>query len=262
MLQIMKIGENTMHDYNFFINRPSGHPVYLLLLVKTPARFYVDNQWVDTFANTAFVFKPGQMHLYGASQEFTPLDQLAYMDDWIHIKSPTSILPEYFPFGRPITLHSPDEYYELFHLINNEFYGATPHKNAVLNALTSALLNKLLDACNTEEYPPLYYKLVSLREQIYSYPQNEWHIDDMAKSLCISSGYLHYIYKHFFNTTCISDVIHSRIQASCELLVSTGNSVEEISILCGYHNTEHFIRQFKKIMVLTPSEYRKTAMSD
>lgn len=39
MLQITRIGENTKHDRQFLVDRPHGHPVLLLILVKTPARF-------------------------------------------------------------------------------------------------------------------------------------------------------------------------------------------------------------------------------
>ncbi|MBE7045235.1 MAG: helix-turn-helix transcriptional regulator, partial [Ruminococcaceae bacterium] len=33
--------------------------------------------------------------------------------------------------------------------------------------------------------------------------------------------------------------------------------VEEISFACGYHNVEHFIRQFKKEVGMSPMQYRK-----
>ncbi|MDE7307895.1 MAG: hypothetical protein K2N61_04405 [Lachnospiraceae bacterium] len=46
----------------------------------------------------------------------------------------------------------------------------------------------------------------------------DWNIKDMANSVHISEGYLLSVYKHYFNTTCISDVISSRIQAASKLL--------------------------------------------
>ncbi len=79
----------------------------------------------------------------------------------------------------------------------------------------------------------------------------------MADSLHISNGYLHTQYKNIFHTTCMKDVIHSRISNACELLSATQHSIEEIALSCGYHNTEHFIRQFKKEVGTTPSHYRK-----
>jgi len=255
MLKIVKIGQDTKHDQSFFVDRLQGHPVYLLLLVKTPAKFFVNAAWTETPANIAVVFKAGQRHLYA------PCDRNAdfpvYIDDWMHIAPPVSILSNHFPFGIPILLHKPEDYYSLFRLIHTEFYKDSFHKNQILDCLTSALLNKIEDESNTKEYPAIYYQVAALRENIYLNPQFNWNIADMAHSIYISEGYLQSIYKHFFNTTCIADVINSRIQAASELLISTNKSVEEIAETCGYHNTEHFIRQFKKIAGVTPTKFRR-----
>jgi AraC-like DNA-binding protein len=257
MQQILKIGENTMHDHTFLVDRPSGHPVYLLLFVKKRAQFYIEGEWKETPADIAVIFKPGQKHLYGPAADASEVDFPAYVDNWMHIESSAALLPEHFPYGKPMILHNPDSFYSLFHLIHSEFYGAAPHKNTIMDALLSALLQKLLDESSAEEFSALYYQLVSLREKIYSFPQEEWTVDAMAKELHISSGYLHTVYKHYFGITCIADVIQSRTQAACELLTSTSKSVEEIGLLCGYRHLEHFVRQFKKVTGITPAKYRK-----
>lgn len=256
MLQITKIGQNTKHDQTFFVDRPQGHPVYLLLLVKTPAKFFVNSKWIETPAGTAVVFKAGQRHLYGPLDHH--LDFPAYIDDWMHISPPICVLSEHFSFGVPILLHNPNDYYSLFHFIYTEFYSASSCKSRIINHLVAALLEKLEDESKTKEYPAIYYQITSLREEIYRNPQRNWNITDMANSIHISEGYLLSIYKHYFNTTCISDVINSRIQAASELLISTNKSIEEVAETCGYHNTEHFIRQFKGKTGLTPAKYRKT----
>lgn len=255
MVQITKIGQNTKHDQTFLVDRPQGHPVYLLILVKTSAKFFVNSNWEETPAGIAVVFKAGQKHLYGPINN--QLEFPAYIDDWMHIAPPLSILSEHFPFGIPIFLHNPENYYSLFHLIYTEFYGASPHKNGIIDHLTTALLNKLEDESKTKEYPAIYYQLAALREEIYRSPKLDWTIKGMADSIHISEGYLLSVYKHYFHTTCISDVISSRIQAASELLISTSKSVEEVAETCGYRNTEHFIRQFKNKTGLTPAKYRK-----
>lgn len=255
MIHVTRMGENSVHDETFFVDRPQGHPVYLLLLVKTRARFFVGDAWQETPKHTAILFEPGQKHLYGplSGTEEKP----AYINSWIRMSSSTPILSEHFPYGKPVFLHNPEEFYTLFHTINNEFYGAAPHKNRVIHYLLSALLDKIADESDIREYPPLYYPLVSLREKIYAFPQQNWNVPAMAKELGISAGYLHVIYKHFFGVTCIGDVVRSRIQTACELLSSTNRTVEEIAQLCGYRYTEHFVRQFKARMGITPAKYRK-----
>lgn len=254
MIEIIKMGENGKHNSDFLVDRPLGHTAYLLLLVKSKARFWYDEEWHDTQKDIAIIFKPGQKHLYGATNNG---NEDAYINDWMHIADTQVILPEKFPFGQPVMLHNPDEYYSLFHLINSEFYGNMPHKYDVINSLSEVLLRKICDESNVTEFPDIYYELVKLRKSIYSSPEKEWSVSKMAERVNISSGYLHLMYKHFFNITCIEDVIRSRVQRAGELLLSTNASVEEIGYMCGYNNTEHFIRQFKKINNITPAKYRK-----
>ncbi|WP_310602103.1 helix-turn-helix transcriptional regulator [Anaerosporobacter sp.] len=254
MITIDKIGENATHDNTFTIDRPTGHPVYLLLLIKTSARFLINDTWHTTTPHVAVVFKPGQRHRYHAIEP-------SYIDNWAHIRSDHPLFGEHFPFGTPITLHNTKDYYDLFHIICTEYYGASSHRNLIIHNLTTALLDKISDESNTNEYPDLYYALTELREQIYSYPNENWTLPMMAKQLNISTGYLHSIYPHFFETTCMKDVIQSRLQRACELLISNNKPLDEIAKLCGYQYTEHFIRQFKSYMGITPGKYRKNYLS-
>lgn len=255
MIQIMKLGEKTCHDQTFMVDRPLGHPVYLLLITLKPGLFFIENEWMKIPAYTAFLFLPGQKHLYRAIDNTT--EKPAYMDNWVHISSPLRFLPEHFPYGKPISLHQPEDYLTLFHLINNEFFGASPKKENLIDHLMNALLLKLCTETDTKEYPPIYYDLVALRKEIYAFPFHEWRIPDIAEHLNISSGYLHACYKDFFGITCMNDVIKSRIEYACDLLSSTQKSIEEIAIQCGYHHTEHFIRQFKTEMHMTPLQWKK-----
>lgn len=250
MIELIKIGENTIHDSTFQVDRPNGYPVYLLLFVKTSGHFFIDGQWITTEPNVAFLFKPGQTHRYYANGD-------SYIDSWAHISFQSSLLSEHFPFGQPITIHNPKDYDELFHIICNEFYGSKPHRDSILDSLLSAMLEKLSDESDTVEYPAIYYDLSNVRKHIYNNPDKEHSIERIAHDLGISVGYFHSLYRRFFNTTCINDVIKGRIQSAAEYLRSTDLSIEDISARCGYNHTEHFIRQFKKEYGVTPNKYRK-----
>ena len=48
-----------------------------------------------------------------------------------------------------------------------------------------------------------------------------------------------------------------RMQRACELLQTTGNSVQEIGQKVGYNDPYYFSRAFKKIIGVSPNEYRK-----
>lgn len=65
-------------------------------------------------------------------------------------------------------------------------------------------------------------------------------------------------YEQNLHLTCINDVIESRMQSAEELLLSTNKLLDEIAELCGYHSTEHFVKQFKKRYGITPGKLRNS----
>ncbi|HCL04174.1 MAG TPA: AraC family transcriptional regulator, partial [Lachnoclostridium phytofermentans] len=46
-----------------------------------------------------------------------------------------------------------------------------------------------------------------------------------------------------------------------DLLSKTNMPIKEVANECGYKNEVHFMRQFKSIVGVTPSEYRKNSFS-
>ncbi len=200
------------------------------------------------------LFLPGQAQRYHASQ----LEQ-NYRDSWMHFESDTAILDNSFPFGEPIPLrgNKAGEFNSLFHIICLKFYGMSPSRESILAHLVESLLLMASDENDSKNMPEIYNRLVELRREIYAHPSAEWHVPKMASRLCISVGYLHASWKSFFATTCIADVIASRIAHAQSLLSSSTISVSIIAERCGYANPEHFIRQFKNTTKMTPTQWRR-----
>ncbi|MBQ8280456.1 MAG: helix-turn-helix transcriptional regulator [Roseburia sp.] len=250
MIEIVKMGEDAPHGADFEVDRPNGFPEYLLLLTRTPGRFLVDGAWSYYPADCAVIFKPYQEQRYVAVEE-------TYSDCWMHFTSTRMILDEHFPFGTPIILNQPEDFYHLFHIICTQFYGFTQHRDNLLNNLVESLVYMIADEYKIGKFPDIYYQLVALRKELYYDPARKWTISSMAETLHISTGYLHALYQQYFHTTCMNDVITSRIRYACDLLVTCNLSIAEIAEQCGYSNTEHFIRQFKMSTNTTPGKYRK-----
>ena len=250
MIEIVKMGEDAYHDETFTVDRPNGFPEYLLIISRTPGRFLVNGAWADYLANCAVIFKPYQKQAYTASGD-------CYIDCWMHFTSDRMILDDHFPFGTPIPLQQPEEIFQLFHIICSQYYGVSSHRDSLLSQLVDSLAYMISDENKTAPLPEIYYQLISLRKEIYWKPAEKWTVPYMAKKLNISAGYLHAIYQEYFHTTCMKEVIISRIKYACELLASCNLSVLEVAEQCGYNSVEHFIRQFKSSMGITPAQYRK-----
>lgn len=108
-----------------------------------------------------------------------------------------------------------------------------------------------------EKASPYYREFVNLRERIYSNPQEDWSIDTMCRDLILSRGYFQKLYTRCFGISFTQDVINSRIELSKRMLSSTDYSIAYIADQSGYSNYVHFMHQFKKIVGITPTEYRR-----
>ncbi len=250
MIKISTMGESTVHEADFLVDRPFGNKEYLVILVQTPSYFFIEGEWREYEPGYAVVFKPGQKQLYCANGA-------NYIDSWIYYSDDSGILGDGFPFGLPIKLYNEMQFHQLFHLIHSTFYSVSENREPLLDNLTATLLYKLADENSVKNMPDICREVHTVREMIYREPQRQWSISGIAEELHISSGYFQKIYKSLFGISCINDVINSRIESACELLTSGNYTVERVGELCGYNNSEHFIRQFKSKTGQTPHQYRK-----
>lgn len=255
MIKILRMGCNTTHDNSFFVNRPNGYKWYLLLLVKSPAIFMINEETISTPANTLILYDRNFPHKYRANGT-------EYKNDWIHFEIDPVLLNQYpIPFNSP--LYISNHYYlsDLIQKLANEFYSNNSYKEQTIEYLMRILFIKTKEQMQTKTFyawhSKIHDELIKLRSEIYSNPHNNWSIPLMADKLHISCGYLQNLYKETFFISCMSDVIESRITYAKELLMETDLPIGEIANLCGYQNDVHFMRQFKKFTSLTPTKYRR-----
>ncbi|NLF61927.1 MAG: helix-turn-helix transcriptional regulator, partial [Lentisphaerae bacterium] len=65
------------------------------------------------------------------------------------------------------------------------------------------------------------------------------------------------LFKRHFNTTPMDYIIKCRIENSCWYLANHSTSIRAIAQACGYDNPAFFSRTFKKIVGVSPSEFRR-----
>ncbi len=82
-------------------------------------------------------------------------------------------------------------------------------------------------------------------------------LKDVSDIVFLSPKYLSRIFKEYTGTNFNEYKLKVKTEKAKELLTKTGCNINQIADKLGYENTESFIRQFKKITNLTPTEYRK-----
>lgn len=103
-------------------------------------------------------------------------------------------------------------------------------------------------------------RISQIREEIGAHIQAHFTEDlsmqDVARLMNYSDAYFCKLFKRCFNVNFSTYLNEYRINRAKELLTTTRASVKDISISCGYTDSNYFARVFRRITGMTPSEYR------
>ena len=105
----------------------------------------------------------------------------------------------------------------------------------------------------------MHEKLRQLRLKMRESPAENWTVERLCAESDLPKSTLHKHYKQQFGKSLFEDLIEFRIDAAKRMLTETSLTLSEISEACGYSAESYFMKQFKRITGLTPTEYRKKA---
>lgn len=98
-------------------------------------------------------------------------------------------------------------------------------------------------------------------EKIHSLMQARIHeqldIDTLATSVNLSKFHFIKKYKDVTGTTPINHFIQLKIERACHLLDISSRTIAEVAFMVGYEDAYYFSRIFKKVMGISPTQYRK-----
>jgi transcriptional regulator GlxA family with amidase domain len=93
-------------------------------------------------------------------------------------------------------------------------------------------------------------------ERMQGDPSRTFSLGEMAESVNLSPPYFCYLFKSITGVPPARYLKTLRMQQAATLLTTTFLSVKEIVSRVGFADESHFVRDFKRIYGLTPSEYR------
>lgn len=104
---------------------------------------------------------------------------------------------------------------------------------------------------------PTTTRLRKLRSEVLLSLSHPWTVSEMASRIPLSESRFYNVYRSFFGTSPVDDLIHARIYTAKNALLFTDQTVSAIAESLGYNNVTHFIRQFRSFTGTTPAQYRK-----
>ncbi|MHC4871300.1 MAG: helix-turn-helix domain-containing protein [Planctomycetota bacterium] len=83
-------------------------------------------------------------------------------------------------------------------------------------------------------------------------------LNQIAKSCHVSGSYIQKVFKEYAGKSVTSVIHESKIDYAAHLLKTTDMPIKQISFECGISDRNYFTRTFKKVIGVSPRQYRNT----
>ena len=99
----------------------------------------------------------------------------------------------------------------------------------------------------------LYYDIVDyINENLYQ----ELKVTDIAEHFGYNAKYLSHIFANLTGMSLKQFILKKKIAKANYMLIDTNKNIKELSICLGFIDYHHFLKTYKKMTGLTPTEYR------
>ncbi|MCM3781632.1 AraC family transcriptional regulator [Neobacillus mesonae] len=132
------------------------------------------------------------------------------------------------------------------------------------NYMATTILCELYhQAYAVEKVPSKKLKQLQLYNDIVDYIN--WNrfeplkVSKIAEHFGYNSKYLSHLFASIAGVTLKQFIVQQKMEAASYLLTDTNQTIQEIATQLGYHDSQHFMKSFKQITQLTPTDFRNAA---
>ena len=118
-------------------------------------------------------------------------------------------------------------------------------------------ISRRLDQHEGHPLPAPYRAMSKLVDYVHEHVSEPLAVDQLAKLAGMSVSTLERRFRSHLGTSPKRFILHSKVTAACERLLSTPMTISEISESLGYNEHASFTRAFTSVMHMSPTAYRK-----
>ena len=136
------------------------------------------------------------------------------------------------------------------------------YDNASLSYLSTTVLCEIYNQVRLREGTDDNLEKKQIINDIIDYIQENLNCNlkaqDIAHNFGYNAKYLSHIFKEITGTTVKQHIVKSKIEAANYMLSDTNMSIQEIATSLGFSDCHNFMKLYKHVTGLRPSEYRNT----
>ncbi|GCE46028.1 AraC-like DNA-binding protein [Thermosporothrix hazakensis] len=228
--------------FRFVRVRPSMSQI--LVCLSGCGSVLIDGQWTPCTRGMAYVTPPDCLHAYHAESAWE-ICWITYNEDppgqpMVAVKRPTLLEIDPYPLAASIEG------------LYREYIGAA--EQAVMQQWTQLIhihAQRIVGPVHMER------RLQQLWERVNADIAAPWTNERLAAKIGISSEQLRRLCQHYLGRSPMKHVTLLRMRRAITLLASEYYTIEEISERVGYENPFAFSTAFKRLMGISPSQYRR-----
>lgn len=251
------------HAEHHYINRPSGADEYILIYcVKGEGWFVLNDKKYKVESNQFFILPPNEPHQYGASENM-PWDIY-----WFHFKGKKAKEVLRIVEGvQTITVADNSRIVDRTALMDEMLNLLEGHMDmSTLNYVNMALYGLLasflyVDAYREAKKPKGQSENISFVTKVLHFMnenvEKRLTVHDMASYVGLSESQFYRLFYEQTKYAPMAYFMHIKAKHACDLLENTRLRVHQVAMKLGFDDPYYFSRYFKKIIGMSPVEYRK-----
>lgn len=258
---VTALGLDTPHSKDHIYDRPKGIPEWLLMCFSTP--FYATTN--DGVAEGS----PGDVLLippYVSQRHGTPVHAKGgFRNDWMHFTGDAAarLVSAYaVPVNTIINTGRTDFLTGHLSAIQGEMHAKRPRwedmirlelEHILLRLSRHVALPKRLRVGKQKEH---YARFIAIRAQMQKRAADEWSVAAMAEEAHMSANRFSALYRDFFGTSPMDDLITMRLENAKAMLAHSDIPIGRVAEITGFQSPFYFSRMFKKRCEMSPEAYR------
>ena len=161
-----------------------------------------------------------------------------------------------------LTPEATEQMNQILKLIEHEWSNYDTYSDAIIESLTVQFFVTALSGQSVSPKIDILLKnqhlsLIDAIHYVQCNYANDPSLKETAKAVHISDAYLSRLFTSQLDTTYSCFLTEIKISHAMELLLNTNLTIAEIAAQCGYSNSNYFSDAFKKVIGISPLQYRK-----
>ncbi|WP_335872312.1 response regulator transcription factor [Bacillus sp. 2205SS5-2] len=129
-----------------------------------------------------------------------------------------------------------------------------------LISVTDRLLKGMKQSFNEHYHRVEDDTMHRLKQYIIKHSQDDISLEALGNQVGLSPIYISKMFKEKLGVNYIDFLTECRLEKAKKLLTDSEKSIKEITYEVGYHDPNYFSKVFKKMVTVTPKEYRKSLL--